>query len=108
MLDGRSNEGDVSRFDVGKESVLLRFVEAMDFIDEHDRARAGACFALSASHDVLDFLDASEYRAERDKFRTRQPGDEARKCGLPATRRSPEQHRVEVVIFNLHSERFAG
>ena len=33
-----ADEGDVTRFDVGEKSVLLRFVEAMNFVDEDDGA----------------------------------------------------------------------
>jgi hypothetical protein len=98
----------MSGLHVGKKSVLLRLVEAMDLIDEYDCPRAGAPFALGASHHVLDLLDAGQHRAEGNKFRTGQPGDEPRKRSLPATGRSPEQHRSEVIILNLHPQRFSG
>ena len=95
-------------FHVGKERVLLRFIEAMDFVHEHDGARAGARLAFGGSHDFFDFLDACKHRAEGNKFRTGQTSDQPRERGLAATRRSPEKHGAEVVVFNLHAKCFAG
>jgi hypothetical protein len=40
-----------------KKRILLRFVEAMDFVDEHDGPRAVLLGALRVGHDLLDFFD---------------------------------------------------
>ena len=52
----RANECDVTGFHVGEKSVLLRFVEAMDFVDEDDGAQASAGFVFRGGHNFLDFL----------------------------------------------------
>ena len=108
ILGGRADEDDVAGFDVGEEGVLLGFVEAMDFVDEDDRAMAGAGFMLGGGHDFLDFLDAGENGAERNEFGAGQARDQARQSGLTTARRSPEKHGAEIVVFDLHAKRFAG
>ena len=67
IFRGRPDKNDVARFDVRKESILLGFVEAVNFIDEDDRAVAGFGFQFRSGHDFLDFLDAGQDRAERDE-----------------------------------------
>jgi hypothetical protein len=64
--------------------------------------------ALGGGHDVFDFLDASENGAEGDKFRAREAGDEARESGLAAAGRAPEEHRAEIIVFDLDAERLTG
>src|SRR5205807_10218593 len=59
-------------------------------------------------HDVLDFLDAGENGAEGDEFGARETGDESRERGFAAAGRSPEEHRADVVAFDLHAQRLAG
>src|SRR6266851_956571 len=95
-------------FDVGKKSVLLRFVEAVNFVDEDDGAMAGTGFVFGDGHDFLDFLDAGENSAERNELGAGQARDEARERGFTASRRPPEEHGAEVVVFDLHAKGFAG
>jgi len=59
-------------------------------------------------HDFLDFLDARKNGAEGNKFRTGQTRNEAGKRGFPAARRAPEEHRTEIVAFDLNAKRLAG
>jgi hypothetical protein len=40
ILGGRADEGEESRLDVRQERVLLRLVEAMHLVHEHDRGAA--------------------------------------------------------------------
>ena len=108
ILGGCADKDNVTGFDVREKGVLLGFVEAVNFVDEDDGAMAAARFLFGDGHDFLDFLNARENGAEGDKFRTRQARDEARERGLSATRRSPEKHGAEVVIFDLHAQGFAG
>ena len=92
IFRGRADEGDVAGFDVRKKSVLLGFVEAVDFVDEDDGAVTGARFVFCGGHDVLDFLDAGENGTEGNEIGVRQPGDDAREGGLAAAGRAPEKH----------------
>ena len=40
ILGGRADQADVALFHVRKKRILLRFIEAMDFVDEDNGARA--------------------------------------------------------------------
>ena len=91
-----------------EKGVLLGFVEAVNLVDEDDGAVAGAGFMLGYGHDLLDFLDARENRAEGNEFGACQSGDEAGKRSFPAARRSPEEHGDKIVAFDLNSKRLAG
>src|SRR5438477_13009523 len=64
VVSGRSDQPEISAFDVVEENILLRFVEVMDLVDEQDRlltrrAEAICCtsddpphFGAVASHSV--------------------------------------------------------
>src|SRR5882672_666112 len=107
ILGGGADKDNVARFDVREKGVLLGFVEAVNFVDEDDGAVAAAGFLFGDGHDFLDFLDARENGAERDKFRTRQARDETRERRFSAARRSPEKHGAEIVVFDLNAQGFA-
>ena len=69
ILRGGADQADVALLHVGQERILLGLVEAVDFIDEDDRARAVLLGALGVGHDLLDFLDAGEHGGELDELR---------------------------------------
>ena len=72
VLGRRADEHDVAGFDARQERVLLRLVEAVDLVDEEDRAAArAAARLLGLGHHLADLLDAREHRAERDEVRAR-------------------------------------
>jgi len=108
IFGGGADEEDVAGFDVREEGVLLGFVEAVDFVDEDDGAQAGAGFFFGFSHDFFDFFDTAGDGAEGDEFGFGEAGDEARESGLAAAGRAPEEHRTEIVGFDLHAEGFPG
>ncbi len=107
ILRCRADEDDVAGLHVREKSILLSFVEAMNFVDEDDGAMAGAGFMLGHGHDFLDFLDAGEDGAEGNEFGTCQSGDKAREGGFPAAGRAPEEHRTKIVVFDLNAEGFS-
>src|SRR5207245_1794044 len=108
MFRGRTEINDVGSFDVRKESILLGFVEAVNFIDEDDGAIAGFGFQFGSGHDFLDFLDAGQDRAERDEAGFGEPRNQTSESGFPAAGGAPEKHGAEMVRFDLNAERFAG
>src|SRR5215469_2339121 len=107
IFGGRTNESDMAGFDVRKKGILLGFVEAMDLVDEDDGAVAGARLVFGGGHDVLDFLDASKDRTERDEICVRDASDEARERSFATAGRSPEEHRADVVAFDLQAQRLS-
>src|SRR6266571_5036688 len=108
ILRSCADENDVTGLDMGKKGILLRFVEAVNFVDEDDGAVARADLVLGRGHDFLDFLDARKDGAEWQEIGTREPRDEARKGGFSTTGRAPEKHGAEVVAFDLTAKRLAG
>src|SRR5256884_8239975 len=74
---------------------------------EDNGAVAGGRFVFGGGHDLLDFLDAGEDGAEGDELGVRDASNEARKRGFAAAGRSPEQHRADVVAFDLRAQRLS-
>ena len=92
--------------DARQERVLLRLVEAVDLVDEDDRAPAGRSRgSLGVGHHVLDLLDAGEHGAERHEPRLRRVGDDARERRLAGARRSPEDDRLQQVALDGLAQR---
>ena len=58
VLRGCADETNGASLDVRQKGVLLGLVEAMDLVDEQDRARAEAGGFVGVDHHLLDFLDA--------------------------------------------------
>jgi hypothetical protein len=93
---------------VRQEGVLLRFVEAVNFVDEDDGARAVLAGAVGIAHDLLDFLDAGEHSGKLDKIGFGNARNNFGESGLAGARRAPENHRGGVVALDLHAQRFRG
>ena len=91
--------------DVGQEGVLLRFVEAVDFVDEHDGAAAHGAQPLGIRHHGLDLLDAAEDRAVSHELAVREARDEAGERGLPDAGRSPENDGAQSVSRSICTRR---
>src|SRR5271155_2778406 len=88
--------------------VLLRFIEAVHFIDEDDSAAPIVARGLRGGHYLLDFLNPGEDRAEGNEIRTRAVGNHASESRFAAAGRAPKKHRANIVALNLHAQRFAG
>ena len=68
VLGGRAHQHDRALLDVGQEGVLLRPVEAMDLVDEEDRAPAAAGpFDVGLGDHLADLLDPREDGREGDE-----------------------------------------
>src|SRR5579859_4823759 len=92
---------------MGKKSVLLGLIESMHLVDEYDGAPAGAPCVLCSGHNIFDFANAAEHRAERNEFGMRAPRNQAGERGLAAAGRSPENHRTEIVGFDGRAQRLS-
>ena len=109
VLGGGADEDDVARLDPREERVLLGLVEAVDLVDEQNRAApARAPGPLGLGHHLADLLDAREHRRKRDEVRARRLGDEPREARLPRARRAPENHRLQQVALDGLPQRLAG
>ena len=86
----------------------LGLIEAMDFVDEDNRAPPGPPGMFGCGHDVLDLFDSRQHGAEGDKLGMRHARDEPCQRGFPAPRRAPQDHGTDVVLFDLPPQRFPG
>ena len=95
------------RLHIGQKRILLRLVEAMDFVDKEDRAPPEFPQALGIGHHGFDFLNAGQHGAEGQKLALRHARDDARERGLADTRRSPKDDRSQLIALDLGAQRFA-
>ncbi len=107
IFGGRPDQANISFFDVREKRILLRLVEAMNFVDEDDGARAILAGAIGVSHNLLDFLDAREHGGEFDELGFGDAGDDFCERSFAGAGRPPENHRSRVVALDLHPQRLA-
>ena len=95
ILSRRADEQDVSALDEREEGVLLRFVEAVDLVDEEERAlaRLGADL-LRLLHQGAHLLDAGEDGGEGREAHPALCGDETCEGRLAAARRPPQDEAL--------------
>ena len=94
VLGGRPHQHDVAPLDVGEEGVLLRLVEAVDLVDEDQRAPPPRLAQPGGvDHHRLDLLDPRGHRRERHELEVGLPRDDQGEGGLAAPRRPPEDER---------------
>ena len=92
---------------MGQKSVLLRFVETVDFIDKQYGAPALLPGQLGLHHRLADFLNAGEHRRNRQKLGVETAGDNPRQRGFADARAAPQQHRMRHAAFQRHPQRLA-
>ena len=94
VLGGGADEGDGAVLDVGEDDVLLRLVEAVDFVHEQDGGlRVHALAVAGLGHDAAEVGDAGGDCADRLEGGLGSCGDEAGEGGLAGAGRSPEDER---------------
>ena len=87
---------------------MLRFVEAMDFVDEDEGAGTVLASPFGVGHDLLDLFDSSKDGGEFDELRFRHAGNDFCQRSFAGAGRAPEDERSHVVAFDLGAEGFAG
>ena len=107
IFGGGADQANAAFLDVRQEGVLLRFVEAVNFVDEDDGARAVLAGAVGVGHDLLDFLDAGEHGGKLDEVGLGDAGDDLGEGGFAGARRAPEDHRGGIVALDLDAQRLA-
>ncbi len=108
ILGGRADQPNVAFFHVRQKGILLRLVEAVNFVDEDDGARAVLPRPLGVGHDLLDLFDPGQHGGKFDELRLGHVRDDLRERGLARARRSPEDDRAGVVAVDLGAQRLAG
>ena len=95
VLGRRSDQRHEPRLDGGQQRVLLGLVEAVDLVEEEDRALPGAAEPLTRPlEDGADVGDCGRDGRQLLECRARRRGDDARERRLPASRRPVEDGRA--------------
>ena len=96
----------VAVFHVRQEAILLRAVEAMDLVDEQQRAAALLTLHARFVEGFAQVLDAGEDRGQLFEYEVGFAGEQARDRGLAAARRTPEDEARQSPTFE-QSRQFA-
>jgi hypothetical protein len=78
--------------DIRQEAVLLRAIEAVDLVDEEQRALAQPGMVTRLGENLLEVGDARENRRDRRKAQPDGLGEQPRDRGFAGARRPPEDH----------------
>ena len=108
ILGGRANQADRSPLHIGQKRILLRFVEAVNLVDEENGSRVHLGGLGRIGHHLLDLFDAAGDGGELDEGGLGGFGNDLGKSGFAHARRTPEDHRAGVVALDLHAQRLAG
>ena len=108
VLGGGADEGEEAALDAGQQGVLLGLVEAVDLVEEEDRALAVLAEAVAGPLErVADVLHAGAHRAELLEGLAGVGGDGLGQGGLARARRPPQDHRRQPVGLDEGPERLA-
>ena len=112
ILRGRANQPDRAPLHVRQKRILLRLVEAVNFVHEQNRARVHLRGLLGSGHHLLNLLDAAHHRGKLNKVGLRGLGNNLGQRGFAHARRAPENHRPQLAApcrfaLNLHPQRLA-
>ena len=76
--------------------------------EQHAAAATFGARDTRAFDRFADVLDARHDGGKLHELRVRLARDEARECGLAGARRTPEDQRVQLPLFERTAQRFAG
>src|SRR6266568_4836532 len=89
VVSGRSDQPEISAFDVGEENILLRFVEVMDLVDEQDRLLTRCAKPICrSSDDASHFGDIAFHAAQPHELRVRHVRNYVRERGFSGAGRT--------------------
>src|SRR5262245_9096942 len=105
ILRRRTNQDDTPFFDIRQQHVLLRSIEAMDLVDEEDRASPGVGqLGPRFLEDLAHILDACGDGVERVKSTLRRLGDDVSESCLSRARWAEKDDRGESVGLQQPSQ----
>ena len=105
----RADQAHGAALDIRQQDILLRFVEAVDFVDEKDRACAVAREPhRGGRHDLANFGHRALHPAEAFEAGLAGARDDFREAGFPRAGRSVEHDGRKPVGFDRAAEKLAG
>ncbi len=108
ILRGGADENDAAVFHVGQEHVLLRAVEAMDFVDEQQRALASRRHQIAGFVEHLaQFFHAAGDGAHLPEFAAAGGGEQMRERGFAGAGRTVKNDRPQTIGRQQSAEQLA-
>ena len=98
VLRGGTDQRDGAVLDIGEESILLCAIEAVDLVDEEERALSAGAPLLGRVEHFAEIGDAREHCRERLEVHGCRIREEPRDGSLAAAGRAPEHHRGEAML----------
>ena len=106
VLGRRADQRQQAALDAGQEGVLLALVEAVDLVEEEDRARPVRAEPVAgALEDTAHVVDAGGDGGELLEHGARGLGDDSRERRLADSGRAVEDHRRRPVALDREPER---
>ena len=90
-----------------QEGVLLRLVEAVDFIDKQNGALLPLPGCFGFLNRFADIFHARKHGGHGQKLCAEALRDNPRQCGFANARAAPKQHGMRNAALHRHTQRFA-
>ena len=101
VFGSRADQGDDPLLHEGQHGILLTLVEAMDLVDEQNGSLPRLCSTQSRLLDVSPQVRHSGAdRAQRDKVRRGDAGNQPGQRRFAAAGRTPEDHRPDAIFLD--------
>ena len=108
-MRGCANEFDDAALNVGQQNILLRLVEAMDFVNEKNGRLAGIFKAVRGDGQNTPHVgDVGFHAAQAFKFAFGLAGDDLRERSFAGAGRAVKDERLDAVGFDGPAEKLAG
>ena len=109
IVRGRADEPHDAALDIGQQHVLLRFVEAMDFVNEQDGRRADVFEAVGGGGEHAAHVGhVGFHAAEPLELALGLPRDDLCERGFARARRPVKNQRLNAIRINGAAEQLAG
>ena len=107
VFRGRADKRNQPAFHMRQEGVLLRLVEAVDFIDKQNGALLPLPGRLGFLNRLADVFHARKHGGHGQKLCAEALRDNPRQRGFANTRAAPKQHGMRNAALHRHTQRFA-
>ena len=108
IVSRRADQSQISAFDIGKENVLLRFVEMVDLVDEQNRLLPGGAGAIGRARDhTAHFGHIAFHATQPNELGVSHVGDDMSERGFSGARRPGQNHRWQTIGFNRTAKQFS-
>ena len=107
ILGGGADQNDDATLDVRQERVLLGLVEAVHFVDKQHRASTLGKGGFGLGQCGAHIRQSRQHRRDRLEFGIGIARQQQGQGGLAASRRAPQDHRMQLAAFDGTPQRLA-